>query len=297
MTHPPFLRLPLELRDKIYGHLLPNEEDICIAPGFIHDVYHEGDMQWVEELFDPRKGGDSCHTAILAVNKQINAEASRVMYSRTFTIGVSGTSISFLQDHYRTKERTNHGEYLNVWEHFPTSFPFHRIRALRIQVTTPQSRDCEGLWVSLKEHIEEVRLALRLINYNVLPLKKLIIDAWEPNAYHGPIDGEPMALTDIRHLFRPLQYSIQNVSSCEIRLQGWAKTCPRTIELAKDCGRAIMTRPRFGEKSSTGMGTGISSAARPRQEAEPVVLIREMIIDEPEFGTICTSWGTVCTRL
>ena len=224
-------------------------------------------------------------------------------------MGVSAESISFLQDRYRTRGRSDSGEDLNVWEHFPASFPFHRIRALRIRVMTPQRRDCKERWGLLRERVGEVGLALRLIGYNGRALKKLIIDAWEINMYHGPVDGEPGALTDIRHLFKPLRHSIQNVESCEIRLQGWARTCPRTIEMAKECGRAMMSRPLFDVESSNEPGSGPSSAgpmalAHLRIEAEPVILIQELVTEEkpmyenePEFGTMCTSWGTVCTRL
>ena len=95
----PFMRLPTELRDLLYGHLLPNEADIGGALDWkvhswgctsIAGQYEERSRMlekkdsW-EELLRLRRDGDRCHPAILAVNKQIHAEASRVLYARTYT--------------------------------------------------------------------------------------------------------------------------------------------------------------------------------------------------------------------
>ena len=85
-----FLSLPLELRDEIYRHLLPDVDDICPVPRSRLQLYH---IKYVPCL---RTDDEQCHPEILAVNKQINAEASRVLYARTYTMKFFLNRVTFL---------------------------------------------------------------------------------------------------------------------------------------------------------------------------------------------------------
>ena len=73
-----FLLLPSEIRSLIFYYLLPDKDDICRAPGFKES--HNDDLEWHDEMFSSRQDGERCHPVILAVNRQINVEASRSMY-------------------------------------------------------------------------------------------------------------------------------------------------------------------------------------------------------------------------
>ena len=253
-----FFSLPIEIRDMIYEHLLPNEGDIsaytCIKYNGNYSIRRK-DGKCFGDFFRPRQDGSPCYPAILRVNRQIYIEASRILYARTYTITVSARLIHFLNRYYNRRELIHDnkrcfdvGYNLNFREWFPISFPFDRISALRIRIHAPVWHGLRDLhlkwsypWSILYNQLEELSYALYIIRNQGRTLKKLIIDAWEPCVFHGPLDGEDPVAADVRRMLDTIRYSVGNVESCEIRIGSWTKICPETIGIAKDCGRAIVS--------------------------------------------------------
>ena len=160
-AHFPFLRLPPELRNEVYRYTLPDETDKSMG-------YH-------------------CPT-IFKINRQIYTEASRVHYAKTYTIYVSKHGACFLK-HVR--------EY-GIEKALPLSFPYHKIKALRIHIARPMfvtdvypTYDvCSDLELSryspqFEANMSRVSELLRTVVKKEFPLRKLIIDAWSPCAYIG----------------------------------------------------------------------------------------------------------------
>lgn len=228
-AHFPFLHLPPELRNEVYHYTLPDETD---------------------ELL-----GFDCPT-IFKINRQIYLEASRVHYAKKYTIYVYSHGISFL-NRFR-------GYGLDTKETLPLSFPYHKFEALRIHIAKSMfmaavypahdtgleySRYCPMFKGTMNHFSSLLRRAVK----KEFPLRKLVVDAWSPCAYHGaPKNGswsfgeslKPEAFSkmhrDICGLFDSLNLNKGTTQTCEIVLGSWAKNCPETIQVAQHWGHAVL---------------------------------------------------------
>lgn len=250
----PLMLFPPEIREEIYSYLLPNEDDICLGPVWkLIKFYNHRKYMHTSKMGSLRKYGDKCHTSILAVNSQVNAEASRVLYARIYTITISSNEVTFLTKNYDTDVWCAGQIHNTIRQDFPRTFPFHRIKALRIRLDTPltiaptwisnggfnldptETYDWPRFWRLFLRMIETLG-AITKANF---PVKKLIVDASESCHFLAAQDAPKSRHRNIERLFRPLNDCVRNVLDCEIRLPPWAKDCPETIELAKECGRKI----------------------------------------------------------
>ena len=237
----PFLKLPPELRNFIYKYALYDEND--------------------------RRIGYHCPT-ILLINRQIYSEASRLQYAKTHTLTVSRRNISFLNREYRD----------GINEHFPLSFPYHKLEALRIRILRPMTKafisltydlrfilaDYQYFWPLFEEHMEQLRKLMRTIVDRGLPLRKLILDVRDPYGSREPPssrDCDAMQM-NMYSLFGMLGFSKGTTNTCEIVLGTWAKTCPKMIQAAEDWGAAALCHGSRGGKEE--------------KPGEPVILFGEV---------------------
>lgn len=230
MTHktpkPHLMLLPREIRDSIYEYLFPLAKDITtLKPNY----NHEGNVQYVEGRLRLRRDGVSCYTAILRVNKQIHAEASRTLYGRTFTLTLTAKKYEFLW--------TSCGDILGL---FPKYFPFSAISALRIHVAAPPKRYRNKHWILFREQFHKLSMALSMLTLESgVSLKRLIIDASEPWDLDGLRSEQCEAIRYICRLFSQSRWTLQNVVDCEMRLGGLAGLSLDTTKLAKGGDRVF----------------------------------------------------------
>ena len=145
----PLLRLPRELRDLIFEHILPNRP-LIEAGSYIRrgtsptfpDQYdeHERRLTYARLL---RKGNNSwratemarCNISTLRLNKQLYDEGMDTMCSRKFEIIVSLTGTVFLNWQFAWVDRASHSSSSSPSAYNPLgNFPFDRVRKLRITI-------------------------------------------------------------------------------------------------------------------------------------------------------------------
>ena len=297
----PFLRLPLELRDQIYGYLMPDVDEVCTKPGFKENVYHEGDIEWFDNLFELRRDGDYCYPAILAVNKQVHAEASRIMWNRTYTIRASPKSIEFLGAEYPLAPYNHiagpHIRLPNQLDDLPVAFPFHKARAIRVQVMNSVFPGWVA-WEHIGLHLKELSRVLEKIAEKDLPLNRLIIDlcAWGDGSHFTEIE-------DIMTLFSAFEPCDRIAKFCELKFADWVTTSPEVVLMARTLGRRIIYRPPL---SDVGIDNTATSALRTFPAAsEPnhynenlILLVQERLCEcEEEHELLCTKWHTRMRRI
>lgn len=297
----PLLRLPLELRDQIYGYVLPNVDEVCIKPGFKENVQHEGDIEWFDNLFELRRDGDYCYPAILAVNKQVNAEASRIIWNRTYTITASTKCIEFLGAEYPIAPY-NHipGPYNrlpNQRDEFPVAFPFHKARAVRVRVVN-SGYPGGVLWGPFGFHLKKLSRVLERIREKGLPLKRLMIDfsAWGD----GPHFTD---MADIITLFKAFEPCESLARLCDLTCGDWATTSPQAVLMARTLGRAIIYRCPLDEKGIDNTGaltlrTGPAASEPDHENGDLILLVQERLCGCGEgHELICTEWHTRIRRI
>ena len=226
----PFMLLPVEIRKLIYGYLFPLGKDTV---DFKHNYNHKGNIQWVEGNLRLRLDGVSCYTAILAVNRQIYAEAYQFLYRRTFTITVTAGSIQFLGKHWLSSSL--------CYQLFPKSFPFDTIKALRISIVKmPQKQRVSPYapdhWADFQEKLCKLTDTLfELSKAKNFSLKSLVIEARALCILCEPSLGYYEVPKGIRYLLDRFR-CLENVQDCELRLGCWANflTDDAIMNLTKD---------------------------------------------------------------
>lgn len=197
-----FLSFPREIRGLIYDYLLPLGKDTASLK---RNDKHEGNVQYVEGCLKLCRDGVSCYTAILAVNKQIYAEAFQTLYSRTFTITLTATDVEFLcrsSDGYGHNQHTACGCVSRI---FPKSFPFAAISALRIRIIAFPKWDCQFSWIAFQKRLYRLSTVLSMLTLeNGVSLRELIIDAPEPSESNGPGTAYLQTITYIGQLFKSI---------------------------------------------------------------------------------------------
>lgn len=293
-----FMLLPPEIREEVYRYLLPNEDDICLGPGRKlierYDGYSE--YEYCPEMVSLRQDGAKCYTSILAVNSQINCETSRILYDRTYTITISSDKVTFLTREYENDEWFNGLEYSSTWKDFPTTFPFHRINALRILVETPLTLSLrwrlpmeEDDWNGFYERFNSRMRMLGALTNVKSGMKKLIIDTSK--------SCHLLPSQDVRQLL-VLRGHVRNIQDFEIRLPIGGKDSLETIQLAVECGRKILSIV------NSFLGTNNDTRCLPIlegriNELEAFVVAEHLVLGDgtnKETGQPCTQWRTDWTR-
>ena len=300
----PFLRLPLEIRDMIYGHLLPDEDDICSAlPWKVH--FYPGHtavdhVEQVNRIASLRRDGAPCYPEILRVNHQIYEEASRILYARAFTITVTSCRVSFLREHYQEKGIRHKcygysGAERGASSHpntFPVGFPFHRIKALRVRVVTPDHTNsnycpkvcefynCEYFlkqWHNLlNEQLQLVCRTLNRITESKGFLRQFIVEVKGSSTEQAPSFHGHVMKSNIHKILKPLSDSMRAVQSCEIILGSWASECADTMLTVLDVGRVILSKTSSGLKQEH---SAFLSKTQ-HQRVEPVIAIDDSAGEE-----------------
>ena len=139
--------LPVEVRNKILGNLLPNVLEIKIRDGF-------------ELIDDPeqvlyRPGDEACYTAILRVNHQLYTEGTAILYNRAFRVFFTHKILKFLRLEYSVKNIREPmlGRWMPRWARYILklpgyvsklnemfTFPFHRVKQAQIELWAPAFR-------------------------------------------------------------------------------------------------------------------------------------------------------------
>lgn len=290
-----FLLLPLEIRRKIYNCLIPNEDDICINFRFSRAVQRPscGSHTDCYEAASLRKDGNKCHIAFLAVNRRVYAEASEMMYARTFTITIS------------THKTASQGCGIMVqrpgdWKKFLHILPIHRIKAVRLRVLTPPELTSLPLsvsdtgfhtWNGIDKWLNQVISELKFASSESQPLKHLIIDLSEPCCLPSTHSCVKPCISNLQCLFIRLSHHICGVESYEINLPLWAKDCQETIRVAKRCGRLMASH----RDCLSCTNSKVKKASLKDFGKEPVVQVKELVIGDgtgETIGAINTEWHT-----
>ncbi|KAL8787478.1 MAG: hypothetical protein Q9195_007770 [Heterodermia aff. obscurata] len=238
----PFFTLPLEIRDQIYGYVIHG-----VIP-----IKKSSQTTMSPERFD------WSGTSLFLLNHQIYFEASRVLLSSTFTITVHENGVEFLG----TTFDKDLSPYLPIsksgQEAFPLSFPYHKVRAMRIRIHTPREaprivhetgrsdRLCARSTAPWKRFerslrkVDEMLCAITKKKKATRAFRKLIIDAASWSLCQGPArDSGLVVYTDISRLFGTLGLSEGIAREYEIRVSAWAKTCAETRWVIGLWGRRI----------------------------------------------------------
>ena len=118
---------PLEVRNKILGHLLPNALEIKL-PEFcgVNKV-------WDREIYRP--GNEACHTTVLRSNHQLYTEGTAILYNRAFRVMMTRQGLTFLRRLYSWTELYN-PSYTEYWSgpNQIFTFRFHRVKQIQIEL-------------------------------------------------------------------------------------------------------------------------------------------------------------------
>ena len=275
------MNLPKEIREQVY-RLLLGEEDIHMTASSIESL-ERLICEDVHRVLNIRQEGSRWHPAIVRVNRTTNAEASRVLYDRIFTITVSSHHIGFLGHRYRKEERDcfwwpYHGPHRRIPTVsreimlFPASFPFHRIETLRIRVLSPietviqhgrsPAQRVNGLFEpdtrrqqrSLHKHLSILTWLLNACTSKELPLKRLFIDARSRESYYGPrghrisFKDDLQTTGDVQRLFNALG-PIRNIQNLQIGLPVWMSNLTKAADPARQCGRWMLSQSKSDERT------------------------------------------------
>ena len=167
-SSPSFLSLHPELRTEIYRHLLPNAAEISPIPHSQRLLYPDSHLPSL------RTDDAHCHPSILCLNRQIDTEASQLLYARTFTLKFFLNIVTFLGHDY-ARDPLHAGE-AERREEFLLRFPFAKVRKLRVQISTFDgpatfSRELrQDLYINLAQVVAVVNRAAQPLNRTSIEL-------------------------------------------------------------------------------------------------------------------------------
>lgn len=224
-----FNSLPLEIRDEIYRHLLPDVDDICPVPHSRRQLYRRNNTPSL------RIDDSQCHPSVLALNKQINAEASRVLYARTYTLKFCLNRVTFLGRDYASNPL--HAGAAQRWEDFLLRFPFPKVRKLRLQISTiaspaTASRDLrKDLYTNLGQVVEVANKAEQSLKRLSIEMHLCSFEFLGRLVRYDTPDPQ-----DLCRLFDILKFG---ASGCEIKFPLRLKDSEDLMQRAKEFGRAV----------------------------------------------------------
>lgn len=262
------LSLPPELRNEIWSYLLPNRKEIRVCEGWsetAHKNYSAHPDQYSARV-QYRYEDESCHTAILRVNRQVYKEASYVMYDRVFWIEISEHGYSFLKN-YRVKPA-----YLQ-------NFPFAKAQKIFFLVEVPLSVHFLGDDLKPTSELEasfrvelcsanslfQVRKNLSAITYQMAGFSLMDITIyffvyrnlmWPTGSRGDMIQYAELPISDLEMLLQPFRL-MKSIKDPEILISptsttnyrgfktgGQVNTHPEVLKLVQSC-RAAMSNPGY----------------------------------------------------
>lgn len=171
--------LPIEVRNKILGHLLPNA---LVIP----EDHPFDEMLWSPSLYRPHN--EACYTSVLRVNHQVYTEGTALLYNRAFRVIVTHQGIISTRGILASNwlQNTN-----RVW-----TFPFYRAKQIQIELWATDFRyDLFDLRLALSEicgilshqpSLKNVRIDLYDESYQ--PKKPLSSGNFDDDEPHPPQD-------------------------------------------------------------------------------------------------------------
>lgn len=159
--------LPVEVRRKILGHLLPNAQEIRVADT---EPLHTKE-NWL--MLRPRY--EACHTAVLRANRQLYTEGTAVLYNRAFRVMVTHTGVVFLKSGYsliEINEPMSTRSFYEMRDNRLSTFAFHKVKQLQIQLW---ATDCRYNLFDLRAVI----INLCSILYGQPSLKNVRVDLYD----------------------------------------------------------------------------------------------------------------------
>lgn len=183
--------LPLEIRNEILGHLLPNLSEIKVFDGYhdktsvcdalgeecsdFDDLSPDDLSLRVAELVQYRGDGEACHTAILRASRQLYIEGATIMYNRAFRVVVGAKEFTFLRRRFQWQWPTG-GSILDLGQMY--SFPFHMAKQIQIEIWATNFN-----W-SIRYLTDNV-LDLCVILHQKPSLRSVRVDLWDRQ--HRPV--------------------------------------------------------------------------------------------------------------
>lgn len=257
--------LPIEVRNKILGHLLPNA---LVIP----EDHPFDEMLWSPSLYRPHN--EACYTSVLRVNHQVYTEGTALLYNRAFRVIVTHQGIISTRGILASNwlQNTN-----RVW-----TFPFYRAKQIQIELWATDFRyDLFDLRLALSEicgilshqpSLKNVRIDLYDESYQPKkPLSSGNFDDDEPHPPQdkshcemaifpeeedpewdgginprlwGPRSGIPAnthtQITDLELILQPLKM-LCNVGKAHINLTPGAEKDQDMQRIAKECQDAMMS--------------------------------------------------------
>lgn len=254
-TTPPWLLLlPLELRKQIYDYILSDLEGISGADHRRH---------WPSAPRD--------YLAMLLTNRQIHDEIVETLYSRTWTISITCQGLIFLGIRHKAKwksqklRRNIDEDPSNLDKPFPTSFPFHHIKHLRVRfrhtlyprnkaskmMTTAKNNliwrrllgfKDELIWRRLLGYLRLLGTLLNQITENQPSFRKfgfIFVKTRKRYKEDEPVHLDSSAMLQI---LEPLRDNVRNFESCELCLMDCTDEDPNVLRIARECGSAIISK-------------------------------------------------------
>lgn len=152
MGNSSLMGLPLEIRTKILGYLLPNLSEIKVFDGYYDSFNPAGGYypQWLElqaekaitkriaSMVQYRDDGEQCHTAVLRVSHRLHIEGTTVTYSRAFRAVITARGLTFLKYRFTSLEWQYKWGEIHQGTSKLRCFPFHMAKQIQIEFWATQ---------------------------------------------------------------------------------------------------------------------------------------------------------------
>ena len=233
-TESTLMGLPLEVRAKILGYLLPNLAEIKVFDGY-YDGFNAVNRNWYAETMEDanveddrnitqrvastvqfRDDGAQCHTAILRVSRQLYIDGTAIMYNRAFRAVITARGITFLKFRFPSaRERCNTEIILEPGD--LQYFPFHLAKQIQIEIWATLFGADQDVYLysalldlclilSDKPSLRNVRVSLYDRNYRPKPEPKSQDRKADDSGPYPPQDGFP---GDVLH--EPFQRTAEEI--------------------------------------------------------------------------------------
>ena len=228
-SSPSFLSLHPELRTEIYRHLLPNAAEISPIPHSQRLLYPDSHLPSL------RTDDAHCHPSILCLNRQIDTEASQLLYARTFTLKFFLNIVTFLGHDY-ARDPLHAGE-AERREEFLLRFPFAKVRKLRVQISTFDgpatfSRELrQDLYINLAQVVAVVNRAAQPLNRISIELAPCDFEFLERMVHYETPDPQ--------HLVRMFEILRFRARGCEVKFPLRLRDSEELVRCVREFGRVV----------------------------------------------------------
>lgn len=191
--------LPLEIRNKILGQLLPDLAEIKVFDGYYDSFVHlhlgwDGDekddnniAQRIASTVQYRDDGARCHTAVLRVNHQLYVEGTAIMYNRAFLAVITARGITFLKYHFSSSKWSYYCHVLGPGD--LRCFPFHMAKQVQIEFWATDFKQQEG-------YLYDALLDFCLVLCDKPSLRDVRVDLYDRSYRPKPVLKDPDRMTD-----------------------------------------------------------------------------------------------------